>query len=232
MGAVAFGFQNCAPAGSLSSDAAPSLNTSATANGGGAGGQKTVYADVQPIFAGKCAGCHAASGTSFMSYATFMTNNYVVANLPNLSPLYGAVTSGSMPRGAPRLTTAEINLIQKWILDGALETVVAGPSPVPTAAPVINPTFSSLRANVFIPYCVSCHGSAAPAGGYDMTNYQSVIGRIFSVNPGASKLYISLAGAGTGAAAVAYTMPKGGPQLSADKLAAIKAWINLGAPNN
>lgn len=227
VGTFAIFYQNCAPSMGVKPGVNFGSNTTTS-------GQKVLFADVRDqIFSGKCGTCHA----DFLNYNTFMAHGYVSARLPTSSSLYNSVVGGSMPKGAARLATNEINLIQQWINDGALETstVLVGPMPTPTPTPPLislSPTYASLRANVFVPYCISCHNSALASGGYNMSTYQGVItGRVFAGNPDASMLY-TLTNGMTGPPAIAYTMPKNAPKLSVENLNAIKAWINAGAPNN
>lgn len=86
---------------------------------------------------------------------------------------------------------------------------------VTTQAAVNMATYSYLAANVFGPNCVNCHSAAAPTAGINMSNYTAVFANRMVA-------YSSVA---------AGRMPPGSP-LSSTQIAAFKAWIDSGAPNN
>jgi hypothetical protein len=88
-------------------------------------------------------------------------------------------------------------------------------APVTTQAAVNMATYSYLAANVFGPNCVTCHSAAAPTAGINMSNYTAVFANRMVA-------YSSVA---------AGRMPPGSP-LSSTQIAAFKAWIDSGAPNN
>ena len=100
--------------------------------------QATSFAnDIQPIFNAKCVGCHGGSGGLILTTGNAYGNLVNVtsqgyAPTPRVTPddltnsvLYGKITNsgnygGLMPQGGPALTTAQINSIQQWILQGAV----------------------------------------------------------------------------------------------------------------
>jgi hypothetical protein len=86
---------------------------------------------------------------------------------------------------------------------------------VTTQAAVNMATYSYLAANVFGPNCVTCHSAAAPTAGINMSNYTAVFAN-------RTVAFSSVA---------ANRMPPGSP-LSSTQIAAFKAWIDSGAPNN
>ena len=119
--------------------------------------------------------------------------------------------------GADRLT------LTSWISSMALVPVGTsgtGGSPLPALAP----TFKSISANILIPKCVGCHGAVRSDGDI---RYDSYIGTLRSVSPNnanGSKLYLTCKSG---------SMPdKPFGKLSANELAAISTWINMGAANN
>lgn len=72
------------------------------------------------ILAPGCVSCHGSSGGySFESYA--QTVKAVTAGKPASSPLYTAVSAGTMPKGGTPLTTQQIQAISDWITAGAAE---------------------------------------------------------------------------------------------------------------
>ena len=74
------------------------------------------------ILAPKCASCHGATRASEgIRYDTYSnTLRTVVPRNPAGSELYKSVLNGSMPEMAPPLTPQELQVINKWISDGAL----------------------------------------------------------------------------------------------------------------
>jgi len=83
--------------------------------------------DVQPIFNDNCAGCHGgAGGLTLTSYDSLMAGGakgpVIVAGSPDTSELYKRITGQSqpsMPRGGAPLSQDKIDLIAKWIKEGA-----------------------------------------------------------------------------------------------------------------
>ncbi|NUO84455.1 hypothetical protein HUU05_30640 [candidate division KSB1 bacterium] len=119
-------------------------------------------------------------------------------------------------------------------------------TPAPTQPPQgIQPTLSSIQANIFTPKCVNagCHpGGGAPMSLASGQSYNTLVGAggtgvtssgyapLLRVSPGNaanSVLYLKVAGNTLG-----NIMPLGRPPLSAAEVTAIQTWINNGAQNN
>lgn len=111
-------------------------------------------------------------------------------------------------------------------------------TPILTQPQPIQPTLSSIQANIFTPKCVNagCH----PGGGGPMSlangqsfgtlvNQNSAYNRprVQPGNANNSALYLKVAGTTLG-----QIMPLGRPPLSAAEVTAIQTWINNGALNN
>jgi mono/diheme cytochrome c family protein len=83
--------------------------------------------DIQPIFNDSCVGCHGKSGgLTLTDYNSLMAGGakgpVIVANNPDASELYKRITGQSqpsMPRGGAPLSQDKIDLIAKWIKEGA-----------------------------------------------------------------------------------------------------------------
>jgi hypothetical protein len=137
-----------------------------------------------------------------------------------------------------------------WVLVAALAWGCAGDgtgldsfgNPVDPSKPALAPTLSSLQANVFTPICTQCHtGSAAPHGlaldaGVARGNLVDVPsverGPLMRVRPGepdSSYIVWKIEGRTTISGG---RMPLGLQPLSPDVIAAIRTWIQNGAPNN
>lgn len=113
----------------------------------------------------------------------------------------------------------------------------SGQPPSPLA-----PTLSAIQANVFTPICTQCHtGASAPLGlALDVSvAWQNLVGvssveqpSLMRVRPGnADSSYLVWKIDGR-AGIVGGRMPLGLPPLSSDQVAAIRGWIQAGAPQN
>jgi hypothetical protein len=87
-----------------------------------------IYADLftNPTFASNCMGssCHDPGiqhGIDLSTAAKGFTTlqHHIVPGQPSSSSLYTQLASGSMPRGKPRLSDAELARVRAWILAGA-----------------------------------------------------------------------------------------------------------------
>lgn len=76
--------------------------------------------DVKPILERECVSCHSSSGN--VSYIPLHTYENVVSYVPN--PFLGTIKHeagySKMPLGRPKLPQNEIDLIETWINEGAL----------------------------------------------------------------------------------------------------------------
>lgn len=113
-------------------------------------------------------------------------------------------------------------------------------NPIDPTRPPIAPTLASIQANVFTPICTQCHtGSAAPHGlaldagvaWGNLVNAQSVeqnqLKRVRPGEPDSSYIVWKIEGR---AAIVGGRMPLGLQPLSSEVIAAIRTWIQNGAP--
>lgn len=109
--------------------------------------------------------------------------------------------------------------------------------------PPIQANLASIQANVFTASCAlsGCHAGGAPQQGMNLSDGLTVantvnvpsaesptFNRITPGNAVDSYLFMKITG---DPRIVGVQMPKGGAALSADKIAAIRDWINAGAAN-
>lgn len=111
------------------------------------------------------------------------------------------------------------------------------PAPMQPAQGV-QPTLSSIQANIFTPKCVNagCHpGGGGPMSLANGQSFNTLVNqnsaynrpRVQPGNANNSALYLKVAGTTLG-----QIMPLGRPPLSAAEVSAIQTWINNGAQNN
>ena len=182
--------------------------------------------DVLPIFVSNCAksGCHDAQsrekGYVLDSYQNIMKKGIVPGNVA-ASKIWEsvAISTGEedkMPKEAPALTAAQLDIIKRWIAAGAVDSGACS-SPCDSN----NFTYSGAIQPMMQLYCVGCHNSASAAGGA-LTDYASV------KNAAVNGRLIGNISHQSGYNA----MPPTGIQLSDCQVAQVKKWVDAGALNN
>lgn len=186
--------------------------------------------DVLPILVSNCAksGCHDVishkEGIILNNYQNAMSSDVVKAYNPGNSDLYESITETRPEKRMPeppneKLTTEQIDIIGKWILQGAkdlsCDEIVGG-------CDTTFVSYSTFVAPVLKTYCVGCHSGGAPSGNISLNSHAAVQ---------------SLAFSGRLVGAISWAngykpMPQGSNKLSECKINKIKAWINDGAQNN
>jgi len=186
--------------------------------------------EVLPLIVSNCAksGCHDAitheEGYNLTSYANIMSSGIVRPNRPDNSKMIKVLTEEDGDDAMPpypnqKLTNEQINLLIKWINQGAKDTSCV--ETVVTCS-TTNVSYSGFIAPLFTTFCSGCHSGGNPSGGILLNSYNGVkavaqngrlIGAI-SWNNGFQR------------------MPQGGNQLTDCSIAKIQAWINDGMQNN
>lgn len=188
------------------------------------------------IIVNKCIRCHDRPPVDMTSYNSLMKSGVIVAGNFERSSFFIQISTGRMPKNGPPLSDLEIQSVADWIEEGAPDdepengppapVPTPNPTPIPTPIPQppgLQPTFSSITANIFSPKCFRCHSGDKPDGKYDLTTYQGAMADIKPGDAEGSKLYMLVANG---------KMPKKANPLSADELQTVKDWINSGAPEN
>ncbi len=113
---------------------------------------------------------------------------------------------------------------------------------MPSPPPPLQPTLTSIQSNIFTPSCAlsGCHAGSTPQMGQNLSAgmaYSNIVNvpsteqpafkRVLPGDAANSYLYMKITG---DARITGVQMPKVGGPLSADKIAAIRDWINNGAP--
>lgn len=191
-----------------------------------------VYFDLQilPLLRSNCAksGCHDEAsheeGIVLTSYEKVMTTGEVTPYNLGDSEIYEKMTETDPDKRMPPppdnpLNADQINLIAKWILQGAQNLTC---DPDAGNCNTDNITFSATVKPVIDNSCRGCHSGAAPSGGISLTDYNGI--KAIATN---GKLYGAMSHQPGYVA-----MPFGGARLSQCTIDKIKAWIDAGSPNN
>ncbi|HRI22489.1 MAG TPA: c-type cytochrome [Panacibacter sp.] len=195
-----------------------------TGNGGGTGSDTLVCfeGEILPIFVSSCAysPCHDSKskeeGYVLDTWQNITKRGIVPGSSRKNSKIYQEIASGNMPPGtATDLTAAQVDLIGKWIEQGARNT--SNCSSCDTAIF----TYKAAIAGIMTTNCTGCHSGNNASGGIDLSTYTGV---------NATALNGSLVGAVTHAAGYV-AMPPGGALSDCD-IIQIKKWVAGGAKNN
>ncbi len=207
-----------------------------TGNGGGTGGSGggtgssvvCFESEILPIFKSSCAksGCHDA---------TSRVDDYVFDNYQGImkgiepydaddSEIYEMITetdpSEWMPRNGPRLLQSQIDLIKRWINEGAKNTTGCGVVCDPAVF-----TFSGTVQKIMDANCRSCHTGASGFNGVDLSTYAGVKAAAQS-----GKLMPAITHSGP--FKMPKTVPDGQRKLDDCQITQIQKWINAGMLNN
>lgn len=186
--------------------------------------------DVLPILRSNCAlsGCHDATSAQDDVVLTDFTRVVQTADVEAFdldgSDLYEVITENDSddrmppPPNTP-LTPGQINIIAKWIQQGARD-LSCDPNVGGCDTDMV--TYSGTVAPLLQNTCVGCHGGGSPSAGVNLSSHAGVAqvalnGRLL----GAIRWEAGYA-----------PMPQGGNQLSDCTIDQIAAWVDAGAPNN
>jgi len=184
----------------------------------------------EQIFQKSCLECHSSaihSGSIVLdSYSAIMSN---------LADVKNEVLGGTMPPDGP-LSASDMALFSEWIRLGAPEvpqptstasptsTPIADATPTPTPSELL-PTYTSIRALIFVPKCLSCHSAGSSQSQRPLDNYDDMMANsslIVAGDPGSSGVYTEVKGG---------TMPpRNMNQLTSEEISVIQTWIENGAP--
>lgn len=185
---------------------------------------------VLPILVSNCAksGCHDAAsheeGIILTSYQSLIsTVEKVKLNNQNENELLKVILDNDPddrmpPAPEAPLTADQINLLKKWVAQGAQNNACNanyGGCDITSVgyAAVIQPLMQN--------QCLGCHGgNATSGGGIKLGTYADVRTQALNGN-----LYNSISRSTN-------WMPKGGAKLDACAISQVKAWVDAGAPNN
>lgn len=189
--------------------------------------------DILPILRQNCAysGCHgggsSAEGVNLENYAKTISTGKVRAFNTSGSELYKVITTTKQkdlmpPPPNAKLTTDQINLIAKWINQGAKNEICNPNYGQPVACADHGVTYSGFVQKIVNNQCVACHKASNPSGGVRLDSYDAVL---TSVQNGG--FLGSIEGKPT------FTkMPYNANSLDTCTVNKIKNWISNGAKND
>lgn len=180
--------------------------------------------EILPLLIANCtmSGCHdagtAAEGLVLTNYNNIM--QIVRPNNPGGSDLIDVITTTRPdkrmpPPPATPFTQAQIDLITKWINEGARNTNIP-------RCDTNTFTYSGGVSKILATHCNGCHSNTASGGGILLTTYDNT--KVYALN---GKLLCSVQQNGT-----CSPMPKGGTKLDDCKIKVIQKWIDAGSLNN
>jgi hypothetical protein len=198
---------------------------------GGACDPDSVYFQNQilPILVSNCteSGCHnevdRKEGVVLTSYQGFLTTvEHVTLNDWGENKLIRSLQETDleerMPQNKPPLSTDQINLLKKWISQGAVNNICDENFGV--CDTIGGSKFTTFVQPLIQTRCKGCHSGTNPQGGIKLTTYAEI--QTLALN---GKLY----GAVTKATG---WMPKGGAKLDECTIVKLKTWVDGGALQN
>lgn len=222
---------------------------------GAAAGGVSFKTQVAPVLVSRCGACHVNNARGMFSMASFSAlmkgppaGVVVFAGDAVGSRLIEVIESGDMPRGGGKVAAEELELLKKWIVEGARfdgddpEQRLANLAPEsrPSEAPKLElvqatgkETISFARdlAPVLAANCAGCHGNANnPGGRLNLTTFTTLLnggdsGAVLAPgSPEESLLIRKLKGTAGG-----QRMPLRQPPLADDVIARFETWIREGA---
>jgi hypothetical protein len=189
----------------------------------------TAYFQTQvlPILISNCAksGCHNEEdhkeGIVLNNYSNVMATGDIDPGDPGNSEIYEVLIETDPDKRMPvppatQLTNEQINIIYKWIAQGARNNSCSDNCDTTTV------TFSGTIFPLIQNSCIGCHSGSTPGGQINLSSYQGILavaqnGKLLgSVN---HEIGFS-------------QMPKGGNKLASCRVDQIRIWIEDGAMNN
>jgi hypothetical protein len=197
--------------------------------------------DVMPIFADNCAvsGCHTASNPNPPEGILLDTYDQIIAAMKHDdddgdddhdNEILDVITEDDvdkrMPYMRPALSAAKIDIIRRWINQGAKNEPCEDPGSGGNngnGCDTLNLSFANTIKPIFDAQCIGCHQGSNPPKGINLTSHAGIR---------------SAAQTGQLVGAITHTSPytpmplAPRPKLDDCTIAKIKAWINTGMPNN
>ncbi len=188
--------------------------------------------DILPIFHSNCAtsGCHDAQthneGYILDSYTNIIRKG-IVPGQPYKSKIVKKIIEKKDKDRMPppprnRLSQEQIDIIIRWIAEGAQDKDCSSPTPGSKGCDTTNITYSKTIVPIFKYNCYGCHSLPQPQGNLDLTEYVNVKKKVDEGR---------LLGAITHSVGFV-PMPSKDIKLNDCYITQIRKWIESGAPNN
>ena len=191
--------------------------------------------DVLPVFTQYCFGCHSRIspqlGLDLRTAASTLRGSQngpvIVKGSPEQSLLFEKVSKREMPPPAynQKVPEAQIEIIRKWIADGALFDEAG--QPVSKEVTQQRQAFDHQLLPLFQKRCVQCHGGEKPASGLDLRSLGSLLAsnqRTPVIVEGFSEKSVLV----RKLAAKEMPPPGTGEPLSDEQVRMIRQWIDKG----
>lgn len=188
--------------------------------------------DILPIFHSNCAlsGCHDSQthkeGYVLDSYSNIIRKG-IVPGKPQESKIVKVITKKEDDDRMPppprnRLSQEQIDLIIRWIAEGAQDKDCSSPIPGTKGCDTTNITYSGTIVPIFRYNCYGCHSTTQPQGNLDLTQYANVKKKVDD-----GRLLGSITHS------IGFVpMPSKDIMLNNCYITQIRKWIESGAPNN
>jgi hypothetical protein len=214
-------FQNCGSSHSPGSDSLASNNVTIEVD-------PTLNTAALQILRLQCSGCHQNVNSGNISQ---IMDIYYLYNKQLITPgdstkgrLLGSIADGSMPPGGV-VSAANVQTLKDWI--DSMKIVAGGDGgnlPPVDELPPLEPTFTSIKANILDTKCLACHGSQVAKAGVRYDTHALTLRTVNLENPDESKLYTEC---------LSGSMPEAPyPKLTATELSTLLTWLQLGAKND
>jgi serine/threonine-protein kinase len=204
--------------------------------------QGEVLARARQVLQERCFACHGQkpdeveADLNILDRAALVDKKILVPGKPDDSKLIKRVTSERRPmppRPRERVPDSDVQILRDWIAAGApalTEKVTAGKAtalPAPPAAPAQSP--AERARTILDSQCAQCHGGSKPEAGFRINDRDTLLakGIVVPNQPDGSKILKRITASGD------LRMPPDGDglrALTADEVAAVRAWIQGGAP--
>ena len=188
----------------------------------------TVYFQQQvlPLLSSGCtmSGCHDAithkEGVKLVTYTDIVATGGINIATPTSSRIYRAMVKNEErmpPSPAAAFTSDQLNIISKWIGQGARDN-----SCLESGCDTTNVAYSTHIKPLISNNCLGCHNGSNAGGGISLSLYSDV--KAIADNGKFMGTISHLTGYSA--------MPKNGNKLTDCQINMVKIWINAGAPNN
>ncbi len=187
--------------------------------------------DVLPILRSNCAfsGCHDAAsaqdGVNLTTYASVVNSADVEPYDLDGSDLYEVITDNDPDDRMPpvpnsRLTADQINIISRWIMQGATNETC---DPDAGGCDTEQVSYAAQIAPVLNTNCLGCHNNSAPSAGISVEGHDNVAALA------QSGLLLGVVSWSAGYTPMPYGAASPLPECTVSQ---IQSWIEAGAPNN